>query len=116
MKRRWLESWRPLNSATFGQNQTFHILMNDLFQIKQTLTRMSELLRIGGFTDWASALDRANVRLCQDPEAIRSEMRHMFGGAGSINDVVLHAERTMMNKENGEFDALRSHLFALLQA
>jgi len=74
---------------------------------------MAELLRLGGIDDWAQAMDVLGRELSNDPEATAAKIVSMFGGMGSLNDLVLYKAGQPLAKENDELDALRSKLYGL---
>lgn len=87
--------------------------MKNLNDIEVILTRMIELLRIGAFNDWAIALEKIKTGFEFDPKSSPSKLLSMYGGMGSLNDVVLYKDGQPLILENNELDALRSHLYEL---
>jgi len=87
--------------------------MIDIKKIQIILARMAELLRIGGRNDWAQALDSHNKNISQEPDATAARILSMYGGMGSLNDLVLYKDGGVLVKENGELDDLRSQLYSL---
>jgi hypothetical protein len=76
------------------------------------LGRMRDLLNAYDKRDWADALSDFGAR--QATEDVRGEIRRLYGGAGSLNDLVLHsADIARMRADNTEFAALRSELYEL---
>ncbi|WP_094778002.1 DUF6966 domain-containing protein [Paraburkholderia ribeironis] len=82
-------------------------------EIRDVLIRMSELLQSSGLRDWARMLTQIAERSDEGYPAIRPEIRRMYGGMGSLNDIVLHRDGKVLKYENNEFDALRERLYAL---
>jgi len=74
---------------------------------------MAELLRIDGRTDWANALEKYHGEIANDPSVIAAKIRAMYGGMGSLNDIVLYHKGQLLIAENNEFDALRLKLYQL---
>lgn len=74
---------------------------------------MAELLRIDGSSDWANALEKSRREIATDPVAISAQIRGMYGGMGSLNDIVLYKNGQPLIAENDEFDALRMELYNL---
>jgi hypothetical protein len=82
-------------------------------EIQQVLVRMSELLLLGNFNDRACMFARMANDVGKEYAAMRPEIRRMYGGMGSLNDIVLCREGCMLKKENEEFDVLRERLYEL---
>ena len=74
---------------------------------------MAELLRIDGRNDWANALEKYHGEMANDPSVIAEKIRAMYGGMGSLNDIVLYKNGQLLIAENDEFDALRLELYKL---
>lgn len=87
--------------------------MMDTQKIQSVLSRMRDLLIAGGINDWASALDGCRSELLADPVNVRSRILSMYGGMGSLNDLVLYRNGQPMVRENNELDDLRSKLYQL---
>jgi hypothetical protein len=81
-------------------------------EIKETLRRMSELLYTGEQAEWAESLERLIVQLDLDPEHVCSLILGMFGGVGSLNDLVLYRKGQILQGENQELDELRIKLYS----
>lgn len=87
--------------------------MKSLSDIEMILTRMIELLRIGAFNDWAVALEKLKAGFESDPGRASLKLLSMYGGMGSLNDVVLYKDGQPLVSENNELDSLRSQLYDL---
>lgn len=87
--------------------------MTNVEQLEPVLTRMTELLRLGSRGNWANALEKHRSALSTDPSATVARILAMFGGMGSLNDVVLYKDGQPMVSENRELDSLRSRLYDL---
>jgi hypothetical protein len=87
--------------------------MMDIQKIESVLSRMRDLLVAGAMNDWARALDDCRSNLAADPADVRSRVISMYGGMGSLNDVVLYRNGQPMIRENNELDGLRSELYRL---
>jgi hypothetical protein len=87
--------------------------MTNVEQLEPVLTRMTELLRLGSRGNWGNALEKHRSALSTDPSATVARILAMFGGMGSLNDVVLYKDGQPMVSENREFDSLRSRLYDL---
>jgi hypothetical protein len=84
-------------------------------RLKQLLSQMSELLCKCQRPEWADRLDECNAKLDADAQAAVSDLRALYGGVGSINDIVLYRDMQPLILENQAFDALREELFSSLR-
>ena len=87
--------------------------MTNYLEIKSALGRMAELLQAGGHPDWALALEKLIAQVDDDPSKACATIVGMFGGMGSLNDLVLYKGEVPLRQENQELDDLRSQLFSL---
>jgi hypothetical protein len=87
--------------------------MTDTQRIDAVLTRMAALLRFGALFDWAHALEKFRGAIADDPVKTAAEILGTYGGAGSLNDLVLYRSGQLLVTENVEFDILRSELYEL---
>lgn len=90
--------------------------MNDINNIENTLEKMIGLLRLGGVNNWADALKSVSQELAIQPTQVASEILSMYGGMGSLNDVILYSDGQPLSKENTEFDGLRTSLYDLCKS
>lgn len=89
--------------------------MSDINSIDNILVKMINLLQFSGVNNWADALQRCRQELQARPVAVAGEIISMYGGMGSLNDVILYREGQPLSKENSEFDDLRTNLYDLCQ-
>ena len=89
--------------------------MNDINNIENTLVKMIDLLRLSGVNNWADALKSTSEELATRPVQVASKILSMYGGMGSLNDVILYDNGQPLSKENTEFDSLRTSLYDLCQ-
>lgn len=87
--------------------------MKNIQDIQLTLEKMARLLRIGGISDWAEAFEAIRSDFLADPARGSAKILTMYGGMGSLNDLVLYKEGRPLAAENRELDELRSKLYAL---
>jgi hypothetical protein len=87
--------------------------MTNIQEIDSLLSRMTALLNLGSQGSWASALERHRANLEVEPIATAARMLAMYGGMGSLNDVILYRDGQPLAKENNEFYELRSRLYEL---
>jgi hypothetical protein len=90
--------------------------MTDIQSIQVTLLRMAELLRRGGRVDWACALEKYQNEIVGDPTATKARILSLYGGMGSLNDLILYSRGTPLVSENNEMDILRLRLYELCRA
>lgn len=89
--------------------------MSDINKIENTLVKIIDLLRVGGAGNWADAMEQCSRDLRVNPIQVRSKILSMYGGAGSLNDVILYRDGQPLSAENSEFDGLRENLYGLCQ-
>ncbi|VVE56288.1 hypothetical protein PAQ31011_05095 [Pandoraea aquatica] len=87
--------------------------MTNVKEIQRILLRMSELLTFSGRDDWASSISHLADKADEGYSSVRPEIRQMYGGMGSLNDIVLYKDGNLLREENDEFDALRHRLHEL---
>lgn len=87
--------------------------MTNVKKMEAVLARMAELLRLGSHDDWAEALDRHRMKLTSDPVGASEKILAMYGGMGSLNDLILYADGQPLSTENSELDELRIRLYEL---
>jgi len=87
--------------------------MKDIRKISTTLARTAELLRTFGHPQWADRLEECSLALPQDTAYAFSRLMSLYGGMGSINDVVLYENATPLLDENNELQGLLSVLHQL---
>ena len=82
--------------------------------IQMLLLRMAELLRLGGIADWADdALENYHNEMAEEPNITTGRILSLYGGMGSLNDLVIYNNGIPLVDENNELDALRSQLYEL---
>ncbi|WP_434675207.1 DUF6966 domain-containing protein [Pseudomonas sp. D3-10] len=87
-----------------------------LQKIDLTLRRMIELLRVGaGDEGWAANLEGIRENFDSDPKFASSKLMSMYGGMGSLNDVVIYSRGQVLIAESNEFDMLRTQLYELVK-
>lgn len=86
------------------------IMHNDIGVV---LKRMVELLNLGAANDWANALENIRVNFDEDPVGMSLKLISMYGGMGSMNDIVLYGEGKVLIAESNEFDSLRIRLYEI---
>ena len=87
--------------------------MNDEL-VQQLLPQIADLLKKVGLRQWEEKIRSAGVLLKSDSLAGRSELLSLFGGMGSLNDVIIYKGKELALTENDELDALRQKLYDAL--
>lgn len=90
--------------------------MIEVQKVQSVLFRMAELLRQGGLVDWAQAIEESHTEISNDPATTSAKILSMYGGMGSLNDLVLYKDGKVLIKESNELDELRSRLYDLCRA
>lgn len=76
------------------------------------LKRMVELLQINDSgKEWEEALAMLRVEFQHSPKHASSKLLSMYGGMGSLNDIILYRNGQLLLTENNEFDVLREQLY-----
>ncbi|WP_152645402.1 DUF6966 domain-containing protein [Pseudomonas sp. 10-1B] len=87
--------------------------MKNISQITQIMARLSELLRLGSEDEWAARVDQCRMELPSDSSHVLSKILRLFGGMGSLTDVVLYRNGQPLLSENNELAELRTKLYEL---
>lgn len=87
--------------------------MTKFQEIELVLCRMIVLLRASQHSDWAAALERHRSNMKYAPAAAEARILAMYGGMGSLSDIILYMNGKPAVKENNEFDGLRDRLYTL---
>lgn len=85
--------------------------MKNVDDVEVILVRMIELLRVGAFEDWAIALEKIKRDFEADPKYSSLKLLSMYGGMGSLNDIVLYKDGQSLVLENDELDSLKVQLY-----
>ncbi len=82
--------------------------------VVEKIERMATLLELGGYTEWSASVFKLAKKYSIDPESTKHTFRNLYGGMGSLNDLVLYSNEKVLMSENDELDQLRGDLFKLL--
>jgi len=85
--------------------------MTTVKQIQFVMEKMTVILRSGALYDWAITLDKLRDEIALEPNATARTILAMYGGMGSLNDIILYRNGQPLISENNDFDLLRSQLF-----
>lgn len=87
--------------------------MINLKKIENILVEMIDILRDCSVDEWSKALAQCQNSLLNDSEITLNTILSMYGGMGSLNDIVLYKDGEVVPQKNREFDALRTELYKL---
>ena len=89
--------------------------MKKLESIDKILLRMIELLHAGEEGDWAAALNKVRKDFKHDDFSYAaSNTAFLYGGMGSLGDVVLYRDGKVLMPETNEFGLLREQLYEVI--
>jgi hypothetical protein len=84
----------------------------DQCELLASLARMRDLLVSANQLQWAQALNLSGKSVKNSSDFERS-LIDLYGGAGSLNDVVLYINGVASLEANEEFNTLRTRVFDL---
>ncbi|WP_434998805.1 DUF6966 domain-containing protein [Pectobacterium brasiliense] len=87
--------------------------MKKSIEIKDILNEMASLLADRDMNDWSGMLLRLRAYIDDDWLDAIYRILNLYGGMGSLNDLVLYKNGQMLQVENDIFDKLRTRLYAL---
>jgi hypothetical protein len=87
--------------------------MKNISQITTIMARMSELLRAGDEAEWAERFDHYRLSLPGDTTYVLAKIVGLYGGMGSLTDIVLYRNGQPLINENDELADLRTKLYEL---
>ncbi|WP_144076996.1 DUF6966 domain-containing protein [Salinicola socius] len=74
---------------------------------------MATLLDMAGIQGWAESLRRVGSYNESEASVLYNTVLGMYGGSGSLSDIVLYHNGELLKEENNKFDELRSKLYLL---
>jgi hypothetical protein len=77
--------------------------MTKSISISATMIRMSALLRAGNKYEWAERLDQYRADLPHGYDFALSQILGLYGGMGSLTDIVLYCDGKPLIDKNNEF-------------
>lgn len=89
--------------------------MSDLDRMDFLLDEMIFLLNKFSRHDWSDALRKMRLNLRVDAQDSVNNICRMYGGMGSLSDLVLYDGSQVLILENDEFDRLRKELYDTCQ-
>ncbi|HXH14816.1 MAG TPA: hypothetical protein VNJ10_01645 [Sphingomonas sp.] len=75
-------------------------------RLAQTLEAMTALLKLHANDEWAEQIERCRSSIARSDYHGVERLLHLYGGLGSLNDVVLQSGGTTPMEDNDRFDAL----------
>ncbi|WP_422824348.1 DUF6966 domain-containing protein [Xenorhabdus bharatensis] len=82
-------------------------------KIEKVLSEMSTLLDQNMETSWARYIDELLYRINIESDNTIIDIKALFGGMGSLNDLVLSKDGKPLAHENNKLDELRKELYKL---
>lgn len=82
--------------------------------IVEKMQRMATLLELGGYAEWSASIFKLAKKYEHEPDDTKHIFLNLYGGMGSLNDLVLYRNGKVLMSENDELDQLRRGLFNLL--
>lgn len=79
--------------------------------IVSILGRMAELIQHTSSLDWLRPLESLRLEAITDEKEAARRIIRLYGGAGSLNDIVLYDGTALLVAETTEFSTLRKKLF-----
>ena len=79
--------------------------------IPERVNRLIELLDQHGKESWGAALRNLISDYDSKPDEVKANIRRLYGGMGSFNDLVFQDKNGPLGLENDELDRMRLELF-----
>ncbi len=84
-------------------------------ELALTLQQMASLLRSNGNVGWAGKLDRCREIIGNSDFYGVSRLLSLYGGMGSLNDIVLERDGVMLIDKNERFAALKEKAWLIAE-
>jgi hypothetical protein len=90
--------------------------MSEHEKIKDILCTIHEILELGSEKDWCHKFYKL-IKLWEMSESVSErkhvarEIKSLYGGMGSLNDLIIYRDKIVALEENDQLDRLRSELF-----
>ncbi|MCU5771733.1 hypothetical protein N5923_08835 [Erwiniaceae bacterium BAC15a-03b] len=79
---------------------------------KKYLKSIAELLRDNGEYNLVKTLDNLYSRADTDPDQFIDDVKRLFGGMGTLNDIVFSKNGRPLIEENNKLEELRRKLYS----
>ncbi len=83
--------------------------------IKKRLEKIVNLLRFCDLNDWANKIEILLYEIDDDPFYTAKNILFLYGGMGSLNDLILHKNGKILVEENNDLEKSKNKLYALCQ-
>jgi hypothetical protein len=88
----------------------------DIARLAGTLDAMTKLLKAHGDDAWAEQIERCRSSIALSDYYGVERLLRLYGGMGSLNDVVLQSGGAAPAEDNERFDALRTNAWEQAQS
>jgi hypothetical protein len=85
--------------------------MTNPIELIDLLSETEDLLFLVNEKGWANVIRGLKERADVDLDEAKLQLRQLFGGMGSFNDLVLQANGQLFDTENDRLNELRNKLF-----
>lgn len=85
--------------------------MKNFIKISSIIVQTTNLLSKFGRSEWADKLEECSLALPHDTAFALSQIVSLYGGSGSINDIVLYEQAKPLLDENNKLHALLAELY-----
>jgi hypothetical protein len=82
--------------------------------VVEYMVEIARTLKECGADEWAWTFDRLKFNFIADPVNGSAQIRSLYGGALTFNDLVLHRDGVPLQAENDSLDRLRQALYQLV--
>ncbi|WP_445494463.1 DUF6966 domain-containing protein [Photorhabdus sp. SF281] len=82
-------------------------------KIKEILKEISALLYQNAASDWADCIDELCSQINTDPDEAVANIKRLYGGMGSLSDLVFSKNGVPLRDETNQLDELRKELYIL---
>jgi len=84
-------------------------------KIRSTINDIIVILQGSNERYWVNIFEKCLILLDNDYEQCLYNLKRLYGGMGSFNDLVLHKADIPVKDENNKLDRLRHELYTLLK-
>lgn len=84
-------------------------------KIRSTINDIIVILQGNNERYWVNIFEKCLILLDNDYEQCLYNLKALYGGMGSFNDLVLHKAGIPVKDENNKLDLLRHELYTLLK-
>ncbi|QQN37663.1 hypothetical protein JHW33_25390 (plasmid) [Rahnella aceris] len=84
-------------------------------KIHKLIFSIIDILRESNEEYWANIFEKYSTELEVDYDECLYNLRRLYGGMGSFNDLILHQSGVPLKEKNNELDLLRKELYSLIK-